>query len=763
MIENCSVSEAETVKIGLQIAAALSEAHKTHIVHRDIKPENVMLRDDGYAKVLDFGIAQPGDNGLKNLKEDKLIVGTPHYMPPEQIRGDKVDERADVWSLGVILFEMLTGKTPFQGKDRHNLFEQILSEKPVEFNRTESVMSKQMKKILRRALTKNAGERYRSATEMVNDLQLLNINKSNEKTRMILFVSLAFFLFAAFGAAFYFFNREPKQNFSNVPPSFTTSALTENGRTLCAAIAPDASRFAYAIEEYGRQSIWLKSFGSDAPAQIVPPSAENDFGGACLTFSSDGNEIYYGVYENESLDGKLYRISANGGTSEFLFEEIDSPVSFSPDGKQMAYLVVKENEEKLIIADADGKNRKTIITRNRPQFLSQHGQPSWSPDGRFIAFAGGTNTGKRQMFVSLYDMENGTEKNLTNDPFYDVNQIGWMADGNSLLAITRQDGENLRRLYRINFPTGETVRLTEDFYDYAGISFARTTNKFVTVAAEDEAQIWTFDTKTDQSRQISNGKNDSQGLAWAGDQQIIFGSHINNSWDLMMMNADGSNPRQLTDDAAFDTDPAASTDGKFVVFSSNRAGIYNIWRMDLETKEMTRLTNGTGEYYPQISPDNEWAVYHRTSPGESIAVWKVSTNGGSPVQLSTKPTTRADISPDGKLVASTFRESSESSFSIGIYDFNDGKNLKLLKPLSGARLFIPLRWSPDGKSIVYVVSKDGVDNLWSQPIDEKNAPRQLTKFTMDRIYGFDFAPNFPTVAVARGTQKSFAVMFEIAE
>ncbi|CAN5120135.1 hypothetical protein BH20ACI1_BH20ACI1_16610 [soil metagenome] len=763
LIENCPLSETEAVKIAAQIASALSEAHKTHIVHRDIKPENVVLRDDGYAKVLDFGVAKPGENALEKAEENGLIVGTPRYMPPEQIRGEEVDERADVWSLGVVLYEMLNGKTPFQGEDRRTVFEQILSEKPFEFSRSETAISKPVQKILRRALAKNAEKRYLSAAEMLSDLQIISDRKSKKTTRKRLLSLAAFLLISMFGAVFYFINREQKQNFSNAPPSFTTSTLTENGRTLCAAIAPDTSRFAYAIEENGRQSIQVKSFDSDTPVQIVPPSAENDFGGACLAFSPDGNQIYYGVYENESLDGKLYRVSLNGGESEFLLDEIDSPVSFSPDGKQMVYLVVKESEEKLIIADTDGTNRKTIISRNRPQLLSHDGHPSWSPDGRYIAFADGTNTGKRQMFVSLYDTQNGTERNLTNEPFYDINQIGWMADGNSLIAITRQDGENLRRLYRVGFPNGETVRLTDDFYDYAGISFARTENKFITVAAEDEAQIWTFDTKTNQTQQVSYGKNDSQGLAWSGGGQIVFGSHINNSWDLMMMNADGSNLRQLTNDAAFDTDPSASNDGKFIVFTSNRAGIYNLWRMNLETNEMMRLTNGTGEYYPQISPDNNWAVYHRTSPGESIAVWKISTAGGAPVQISTKPTTRADISPDGKLIASTYRESSESAFSIGIYDFDGGKNLKLLKPLSGARLFIPLRWSPDGKAVVYVVSKDGVDNLWNQPIDEKNAPRQLTNFTSNRIYGFDFAPDNSKIAVARGTRKSSAVMFEITE
>lgn len=759
--ENHRLSESQAVKIATQIASALAAAHAGGIVHRDIKPENIVLRDDGYAKVLDFGIAKFGENVVSGGDEKKLIVGTPRYMSPEQIRGDEVDERADVWSLGVILYEMLAGKTPFPDRER----QQIFSENPLELNKAQAKISAPVRKILRRALEKNKENRYQSATEMLRDLRnISNANTPSGAERWLLGVTALLLMAAIAGATVYFLNRWEKQNSSNVPPRLATTKLTETGRAVCAAISPDARRAAYALEENGQQSIWIKNLdSSDAPTQIAPPSAESDFEGACLAFSPDGNQIYYGVYESGSLDGKLYRVAATGGEPEFLLNEIDSPVSFSPDGARMVYLVVKEDEEKLVTADADGKNQKDIIVRHRPQILSHEGHPSWSPDGKTIAFSGGISAGKRLLFVSLYDVASGAEKNLTTEPFYDVNQTGWMPDGKSLIAIARQEGDNLRHLYRVGFPGGEVVRLTEDFYDYSLISFARTQNKFVTVAAEDEARIWLTNAEGNQARQISSGKNDSQGLAWLDNERIVFGSLTNKNWELWEVNASGEDLRQMTNDPAFDTDPAASADGKFIVFTSNRAGIYNLWRMNLESGETTRLTTGTGEYYPQISPDGKWAVYHRTSPGEPVTVWKVSTTGGAPVQMSSQPASRADVSPDGKLIASTYRKEGESNFSIGIYNFDDGKNLKILKPMIGARLFVPLRWSPDGKAVVYVVGKNGVDNLWSQPTDGKTAPRQITNFASDRIYSFDFSPDGTKIAATRGRRKSSALIFEVIE
>lgn len=778
------LSASTAVEIAAEIASALAAAHRAGITHRDIKPENVMMHRDGYVKVLDFGIAkinaateelvrgQDREKVVENLTGHGELPGTIRYMSPEQIKGETVDERTDIWSLGVILYEMLTGAPPFEGNDKTELVAAILEKEPPGLANLK--LSPALRKITRRMLAKSKQERYQSAAAALSDLQ--NAPEYSAKKQKSIFAAVfyqkqSFYLTAGLLLAVtvvaisYFFLRGEKQSLENLSPNMRPNLsfthIPAEGKILCSALSPDAARIAYALEENGRQSIRLKEIGSEESREIVPPSSTNDFAGVCLAFSPSGEFIYYGVYEDNSLVGMLYRVPTSGGASQFLRRRIDTPVSFSPDGERMVFLVAENNAEKLIMTDADGNEIRTIIERNEPLFLSYEGYPSWSPDGQIIAFADGISAGKRQMFVALYDVAAGTTRNLTVQPFYEVEQISWLG-GDSLLFTARGEGETASQIYRAAYPSGEIARLVEDLFDYHGVSIAIATGKSITVVSEDVARLWLIDVEDPESaRQISTGRHDGQGVTWLSNDRLVFGSNSGGSWDLWTINPDGGDLRQLTNDKPFDTDPTAAYDGSFVIFSSTRAGIYHLWRMNMTDGSLTQLTNGTGEFYPQISPDNQWVVYHRLSPGEPVTVWKVSTRGGAPVQLNSTPSSRADVSPNGKLVASTYRVSYDADAVVGIYSIDGAKSVKMLKPAAGALLFsTPLRWSPDGASIVYVVRKDGTDNLWIHPVDGKSASRPLTAFASDQIYSFDFAPDGKRIALARGNRLSHPVLIE---
>ncbi len=803
----------EALKLAAQVAAALGSAHASGIIHRDIKPENIVVRPDGLVKVLDFGLAKLNPTHAATEGEEEqhhhtttqgLILGTTRYMSPEQARGLSVNARTDVWSLGVVLYEMLCSSPPFDGLTNSDIIAEILKSEPPELVEPDSKLHPSLRELLRRALSKNPAARYRTAAEMHTDLQHLlkelaarneaNTTIHNAKStgspvhatanvrpsplkefatlrNVIIAVAVVASLVGLYLTQFRRSVATHTQPAANAPPTpLSLTRITHSGRAVSAAISADAKQIAYAMEEAGRQGIWVRQIATGATKQIVEPSPTNDFGGVGMSFSSDGNSLYYGVYEKESLSGTLYRVSLEGGAPERLATQIDSPVSFSPDGREMVYLIVTDDYERLIVANADGGEQKTIVERTRPEFISHDGWPSWSPDGRTIAFAAGTRDGKRRMHVVLFDVASRTEKILTAQPRHEIRQVAWLPDGNSLVMTAADEGDTAEHLYRVSYPQGEVAPLTNDFYDYAGVSIARYAASLVTVAAEDTAQIWTLEEAENgrletHGRQVSYGKNDRQGVAWTPDNRLVYGSDASGNFEIWTMAADGSDSRQLTFDPAFDTDPDVSPDNRYIVFSSKRTGVYNLWRVSIDSGDPVRLTNGIGEYYPQVSPDGRWIVYHRFVPGDPTAVWKVSIEGGAPVQLTTKPSTRAAVSPDNGWVASTYRETVEAPFSIGIYPLAGAPdaNIKMLKPLDGAQLFVPLRWSSGGRAIIYVVRKDGVDNLWSHAVDEAAAPRQLTRFTSERIYAFDFSSDGKRLALARGRQNSYVVLMNGAQ
>ncbi|MDQ3755584.1 MAG: hypothetical protein M3371_12740, partial [Acidobacteriota bacterium] len=370
---------------------------------------------------------------------------------------------------------------------------------------------------------------------------------------------------------------------------------------------------------------------------------------------------------------------------------------------------------------------------------------------------------------TLFDLTSGRERELVPQTWADIKQLSWLPEGGALVMTARRDdGETGDRLYRISYPQGVITPLTNDVNSYAGVSLTRSaaaTTALASLVVAPNAQIWVVDQDeatpaATQARQISFGENDGQGVAWTPDGRLVYSSNTGGGFDLWSMNADGgSDRRQLTTAPAFDTDPDVSPDNRFVVFSAKHAGVYNLWRINLDGSNLTQLTNGTGEFYPQCSPDNQWVVFHRLSAGDAISVWKVSLDGGAPVQLLNKPSTRAAVAPDSNLVASTYRETGDGPFRIGVYPLSGAEgHVQTLEPLAGARLFVPLRWSPDGRAVVYVVRKDGVDNLWNHTI-ENNSSQQLTNFASEHIYSFDFAPDGKRLALARGNQISYVVLF----
>jgi Tol biopolymer transport system component len=239
------------------------------------------------------------------------------------------------------------------------------------------------------------------------------------------------------------------------------------------------------------------------------------------------------------------------------------------------------------------------------------------------------------------------------------------------------------------------------------------------------------------------------------DGRVVYTVSTPGKTDLFIINADGTNSRPLTSDAILNGFPSVSTDGRFIVFVSNRTGAPHIWRMDSDGTNPKQITNGIAEIFPVVSPDGQWIVFQGIS---DLRLWKVPIDGGTPTRLNDKLASQPAISPDGKLVACRYREAELSPFKLGVISFATGETLKTIDmPLSNSNL----HWSADGRAVLYADRRGGVSNIWSQPIDGAPA-KQLTFFNTDQIFLFDRSPDGKKMVLVRGNVSNDVVLISDA-
>jgi len=249
-------------------------------------------------------------------------------------------------------------------------------------------------------------------------------------------------------------------------------------------------------------------------------------------------------------------------------------------------------------------------------------------------------------------------------------------------------------------------------------------------------------------------------MAWTPGGQIVYRSNASGSAEIWVMNADGSNPKQLTVDARASRGLAVSPDGRYIFFASDRAGRFNIWRVDADGRNLKQLTNGEDEFFPQSTSDGQWVVFQR---GEiEPRLWKVATEGGEPLKLTETRASRPAVSPDGKLIAYPYLDPDvdTSRWRIGVVSSAGGPRLNQFDfPATTTWRFV--RWSPDGKSIAYPNTPGGLSDVWLQPLDG-SAPRQLTDFKAEQILVFDWSRDGRSLAYVRGVETRDVVLISRA-
>jgi Tol biopolymer transport system component len=470
-------------------------------------------------------------------------------------------------------------------------------------------------------------------------------------------------------------------------------------------------------------------------------------------FSKDGNLIYFVRRERNNPARELYRIPLLGGTPERLAVGVNSPITLSPDGRQLAFVREEaDGESRLIVASSDGAGERAVAARKLPESFSIEGV-AWSPDGETIVCAGRSFAPGRGGFRLVgIRPEDGAERSLTEYRWTSVRRFAWLPDGRGLIiAATSQPSPLSHQIYYVSYPDGKERSITHDLNDYRSMSVSADGESFVTVKVHHFANIWVAQANNiSLSKQISfgvGGYDGSNGVSWTPNGKIVYVSNVSGTRKIWIMDANGQNPIQLSHGPGEDLHPFVSLNGRHVVYDSDRAGTRNIWRMDMDGGTLRRITQGDREEDPQISPDGRWVVYTSIRSGK-VALWKAPVEGCEPVQLTRQHSEFAAISPDGRQIASYLQnEQTSSLIKIALFRFEGGNPLTVFDIQTPAERL--MRWSVDGNALTYVGTRNGVSSLESQLLSG-GPPQILADFKRDRIFSFEWSPDGKQLAVSRG-------------
>ncbi len=518
-----------------------------------------------------------------------------------------------------------------------------------------------------------------------------------------------------------------------------------------AALSPDGKLFVYSLREGDQESLWLGHVDGGQPIRIHPPVSAIFLS---VTFTPDGSSLYYTLGEDllpvsrSSSTGALYRLPVFGGAPEKIRDQVRNRVTFAPDGNQFAFVRPGQgtSQTALVIADTHGTGEREIAYSPGKKGFAGH-SPSWSPDGKLIAVGASAQDNVSSDEVFIVKVADGAMTPLTAYGWSEIASVVWQHDGSGLVVVAKDKNAVLSQLWGVSYPEGEVRRIVTDLKSYTyQTGLSADDHSLLACEVQNQSNIWVAPAgDLSQAKQMtfsSLGRRIGYDLDWTFDGRIVYTELADQEWTIWIMNADGSQSRQLIPTGGENYHPSVTADGRFLVYQSNRSGTYAVWRANLDGSDMRQLTDTEVAAQPDVSPDGRWVVYV-SSHDDWGTLYRIPTDGGAPVRLTDNRVYWARVSPDSRLIACSYEDNGKTK--LAILPIDGGKPLKLFDVPRLANLRSFFRWTPDGKAVTY---RDWRNGIWKQNLDGRG-PERLAGMPEERLQGYGWSPDGKWFAFTR--------------